>query len=104
MKIFTGNSNPKFAEGIAKYLGIPLGQVDLRKFSDGELYVAFNENIRNEEVFIIQSTNPPAENFLGLVPPAALVFAALGSILFGFATPTEAAGCGAMGAMLLALA
>ena len=37
-------------------------------------------------------------NFLGLVPPAALVFAALGSILFGFATPTEAAGCGAMGA------
>jgi len=44
------------------------------------------------------------EFFLGLVPPAALVFAALGSILLGFATPTEAAGCGAMGAMLLALA
>jgi len=44
------------------------------------------------------------EFFLGLVPPAALVFAALGSILFGFATPTEAAGCGAMGAMLLSLA
>ncbi len=44
------------------------------------------------------------EFFLGLVPPAALVFAALGSILLGFATPTEAAGCGAMGAMILALA
>ena len=44
------------------------------------------------------------EFFLGLVPPAALVFAALGSILFGFATPTEAAGCGAMGALLLAMA
>ena len=44
------------------------------------------------------------EFFLGLVPPAALVFAALGSILFGFATPTEAAGCGAMGALLLTLA
>jgi len=44
------------------------------------------------------------EFFLGLVPPAALVFAALGSILFGFATPTEAAGCGAMGSLLLALA
>jgi len=43
------------------------------------------------------------EFFLGLVPPAALVFAALGSILFGFATPTEAAGCGAMGALLLAI-
>ena len=39
------------------------------------------------------------EFFLGLVPPAALVFAALGSILFGFATPTEAAGCGAMGSL-----
>ena len=38
------------------------------------------------------------------VPPAALVFAALGSILFGFATPTEAAGCGAMGALLLSIA
>jgi len=44
------------------------------------------------------------EFLLGLVPPAALVFAALGSILFGFATPTEAAGCGAMGALLLSLA
>ena len=44
------------------------------------------------------------EFFLGLVPPAALVFSALGSILLGFATPTEAAGCGAMGALLLSLA
>jgi len=67
MKIFTGNSNQKFAEGVSKYLNIPLGKVDLRKFSDGELYVAFDENIRNEEVFIIQSTNPPAENILELL-------------------------------------
>ena len=67
MKIFTGNSNPQFAQGVSKYLGIPLGKVDLRKFSDGELYVAFDENIRNEEVFIIQSTNPPAENILELL-------------------------------------
>ena len=42
--------------------------------------------------------------FIRIVPPAALVFAALGSILLGFATPTEAAGCGAMGALLLSLA
>ena len=67
MKIFTGNSNSQFAQGVSKYLGIPLGQVDLRKFSDGELYVAFDENIRNEEVFVIQSTNPPAENILELL-------------------------------------
>ena len=44
------------------------------------------------------------EFFKGLVPPSLLVFAALGSILFGVATPTEAAGCGALGALLLALA
>ena len=44
------------------------------------------------------------EFFIGVVPPAALVFAALGSILFGFATPTEAAGCGAAGSLILALA
>ena len=44
------------------------------------------------------------EFFKGLVPPALLVFAALGSILFGYATPTEAAGCGAVGSLLLALA
>ena len=44
------------------------------------------------------------EFFLGLVPPAALVFSALGSILFGLATPTEGAGCGAVGALLLTLA
>ncbi|HSS63597.1 MAG TPA: TRAP transporter large permease subunit [Gammaproteobacteria bacterium] len=45
-----------------------------------------------------------SEFFKGLVPPAALVFAALGSIMFGFATPTEGAGCGAAGALLLTLA
>ena len=56
-------------------------------------------NARNKH-----ETSVWTEFFLGLVPPAALVFAALGSILFGFATPTEAAGCGAMGALLLALA
>ena len=44
------------------------------------------------------------EFIIGLVPPALLVFAALGSILFGYATPTEAAGCGAVGSLLLALA
>jgi tripartite ATP-independent transporter DctM subunit len=54
----------------------------------------------------LRATNMMAvwkEFFIGLVPPALLVFAALGSILFGYATPTEAAGCGAMGSLLLAL-
>ena len=67
MKIFSGTSNLTLAKGIAKYLEIPLGSVDIKKFSDGELSVAFEENIRNEDVFIIQSTNPPAENILELL-------------------------------------
>ena len=67
MKLFTGRSNPDLASGIAEYLNIPLGKIDIQTFSDGELLVAFEENIRNEDVFIIQSTNPPAENILELL-------------------------------------
>ena len=67
MKLFTGRSNPDLALGIAEYLNIPLGKIDIQTFSDGELLVAFEENIRNEDVFIIQSTNPPAENILELL-------------------------------------
>jgi ribose-phosphate pyrophosphokinase len=67
MKIFSGNSNLPLARKIASYVGVPLGSVELSKFSDGELRVAFNENIRGEDVFIIQSTNPPAENLMELL-------------------------------------
>jgi ribose-phosphate pyrophosphokinase len=67
MKIFSGNSNLPLARKIASYVGVPLGSVELSKFSDGELRVAFNENIRGEDVFIIQSTNPPAENLMALL-------------------------------------
>ena len=67
MKIFSGNSNRSLAEDICKYLGKSLGKLDIKKFSDGELSIAFEENIRNEDVFIIQSTNPPSENILELL-------------------------------------
>ena len=67
MKLFSGRSNIALAEGISKYLGMPLGAVDIKEFSDGELSVAFEENIRNEDVFIIQSTDPPADNILELL-------------------------------------
>ncbi len=67
MKIFSGRSNLALAEGIASYLGMPLGDVDIKVFSDGEISVAFEENIRNEDVFIIQSTNPPSDNILELL-------------------------------------
>ena len=66
MKLFSGTSNIKLAEGIADYLGITLGKLRIDTFSDGELSIAFEENIRNEDVFIVQSTNPPAENILEL--------------------------------------
>ena len=67
MKVFTGRSNPELGKGIADYLHIPLGKIDIQTFSDGELSVAFEENIRNEDVFIIQSTNPPSDNVLELL-------------------------------------
>jgi ribose-phosphate pyrophosphokinase len=67
MKIFSGRSNLALAEGIANYLGMSLGDVDIKVFSDGEISVAFEENIRNEDVFIIQSTNPPSDNILELL-------------------------------------
>ena len=67
MKVFSGRSNIKLAQGICDSLGIPLGQVTIKDFSDGEMYVAFNENIRNEDVFIIQSTNSPSNNLLEML-------------------------------------
>ena len=67
MKIFSGTSNIRLAENISNYLGINLGKLQIKTFSDGELSVAFEENVRNEDVFIIQSTNPPAENILELL-------------------------------------
>ncbi len=67
MKLFTGRSNSALAKGIAHYLNIKLGNVHISTFSDGELNIAFEENIRNEDVFIVQSTNPPADNLLELL-------------------------------------
>ena len=67
MKVFSGRSNIQLAKGITEYLDIPLGSINIHNFSDGEISVAFDENIRNEDVYIIQSTNPPADNFLELL-------------------------------------
>lgn len=67
LKIFSGRSNPALAQKIADYLGIPLGNCTIRTFSDGELYVKFEENVREQDVYLVQSTNSPAENILELV-------------------------------------
>ena len=67
LKLFTGNSNRPLAQKIADYVGVPLSQADVTRFSDGEIFVQINENIRGMDVFIIQSTNPPAENLMELL-------------------------------------
>ncbi len=67
MKIFAGRSNLKLAQEISSELDIPLGPRTIKNFSDGEIYVKFEENIRNQDVFIIQSTNPPADNIIELL-------------------------------------
>ena len=67
LKIFSGRSNPTLAEKIVGSLGIGLGQLTIKNFADGELWIKFEENIRGTDVFIIQSTNSPAENIMELV-------------------------------------
>ncbi len=66
-KIFSGSSNTQLAEKIAEKLSRPLGFIELKRFSDGEIWSKYGENIRGSEVFIIQSTNPPAENLVELL-------------------------------------
>lgn len=65
--IFSGSSNPHLARKICDYLNISQGNVDIKRFSDGEIWVKFQENIRGRDVFIVQSTMPPAENLLELL-------------------------------------
>ncbi len=65
--IFSGSSNPELTKKIVDYLDLPMGDVDLRKFSDGEIWVKFKENVRGRDVFIVQSTQPPAENLMELL-------------------------------------
>ena len=67
LKIFSGRSNPVLAQKIAESLGVELGILSIKTFSDGELWIKFEENIRGRDVFIIQPTNSPAENILELV-------------------------------------
>ena len=66
LKIFSGRSNPILSKRIIDHLGLKLGDVTIRTFADGELWVKFEENIRGKDVFIIQSTNGPAENLIEL--------------------------------------
>ncbi len=64
LKIFAGNSNKDLAEEICSHLDIPLGKVDVSRFPDGEIKVKIEESVRGADVFIIQSTCPPASEYL----------------------------------------
>lgn len=67
LKVFAGTTGKKLAEKIVTYLGIPLGDSSIKYFSDGEIWVKYNENIRGCDVFIIQSTNSPSNNLMELL-------------------------------------
>ncbi|GHC65671.1 ribose-phosphate pyrophosphokinase [Limoniibacter endophyticus] len=64
MKLFAGNSNKVLAEAVARYLNIPLGQASARRFADDEIFFEIQENVRGEDVFILQSTSYPANDHL----------------------------------------
>ena len=66
-KLLSGTGNRPLAEEIAKQLGIGLCKLTCTRFADGEIFVRIDENIRGNDVFIVQSTNPPAENIMEML-------------------------------------
>ena len=64
MKIVAGNSNQTLARAIAQYLQIELAQAAVRRFADQEIFVEIQENVRGEDVFVVQSTSFPANDNL----------------------------------------
>jgi ribose-phosphate pyrophosphokinase len=64
LKLFSGNANRALAEEIAQYLRVPLSDAEVSRFSDGEVYVQFNENVRGADVFVVQPTCPPVNDSL----------------------------------------
>ncbi len=65
--LFSGNSSRRLAERIAQYLQVPLGDAQIRNFSDGEIWVKYDENIRGADVFVVQATCSPANNLMELL-------------------------------------
>ena len=64
MKLVTGNSNLKLAKNIADYVGVGLAKCEVKRFADKEIFVEMHENVRGEDVFVIQSTSFPANDNL----------------------------------------
>jgi ribose-phosphate pyrophosphokinase len=66
--VFTGNANRDLASAICTELNVPLGKAQVGRFSDGELQVEIEENVRRQEVFVVQPTcAPTADNFMDLL-------------------------------------
>ena len=64
MKLLAGNSNLPLSRSISEYLEMPLTSASVRRFADEEIFVEINENVRGEDVFVIQSTSYPANDNL----------------------------------------
>jgi ribose-phosphate pyrophosphokinase len=67
MKIFSGTAHPQLTQRIAEYLGMEVGAAQIRQFSDGEIWVKYNENIRGTDLFVVQPTFAPPRNLLELL-------------------------------------
>jgi ribose-phosphate pyrophosphokinase len=64
LMVFSGNANPKLALAVVQHLNLPLGRVQVSRFSDGEVMVEINENVRGKDVFVLQSTCAPTNDNL----------------------------------------
>ena len=64
LAIFSGNSNPVLAKKICDYLNLPMGNAKVKTFSDGEIQIEIDENVRSKDIFLIQSTCEPVNNNL----------------------------------------
>ncbi|MCI5049493.1 MAG: ribose-phosphate pyrophosphokinase [Rickettsiales bacterium] len=64
MKLLSGNSNPQLAQAVSDYLSVPLTEASVKRFSDEEVFVEIKENVRGEDVFLIQSTSAPANDHI----------------------------------------
>ena len=67
MLLLSGSANRALAEELAAHIGQPLCRVTIKRFADGEIFVKIDENVRGRDVYIVQSTNPPAENLMELL-------------------------------------
>ena len=75
MKLLTGNAHPSLAQGIADQIGTPLANAEVSSFPDGETYVRIDENVRRQDVFLIQPTCPPTnQNLMELLIMVSLIY------------------------------